>query len=377
MVIFRRSCIFFCKFRIIYEQEEHQFRWGGVKGKVINIFHEIIGLDNLFSAWFEFRRGKRKRPDVQEFEFNLEDNLFKLYNELKNKSYKHGSYRKFLVRDPKLRVIHKASVRDRILHHAVFRALCSIFDKSFIFDSYSCRIGKGTHRAVFRLQNFAKKLSKNNGKIIYALKCDVHKFFDSINHKLLLELIGRKIEDTGAVWLIENIIKSFGGEDRNGLPLGNVTSQLFANIYLNELDRFIKHQLKIKYYVRYSDDFVILDKNKEVLEFYAKNIDAFLNSCLRLAFSGRPVIRKFTQGIDFLGYVVLPHYIVLRTKTKRRIFRKLTKRVIQLKRGLITKESLDSSLQSYFGVLSHCKGFKIKKKILSLRLDPTFGIPPL
>lgn len=202
---------------------------GGVhSGK---IFDKIISLENLFSAWREFKRGKMGKPDIQEFEFNLENNLFQLHRELENKTYRHSHYTTFKICDPKLRQIHKARVRDRILHHAIFKILYPIFDKDFIFDSYSCRLEKGTHRAVGRLEKFCRKLSRNNSRNIFALKCDIKKFFDSINQDILLEFIKKKIKDENAVWLAEIVVKSFKNIDNNGLPLGNITSQLFANIY--------------------------------------------------------------------------------------------------------------------------------------------------
>ncbi len=152
-------------------------------------------MENLFLAWQEFRQGKRNKQDVQEFEFNLEDNLFNLHRELKAKIYRHSNYTAFSICDPKPRRIHKACVRDRILHHAVFRILYQIFDKNFIFDSYSCRLAKGTHRAVNRLGKFCRQISKNNRQNIFALKCDIKKFFDSVSQNILLELIKSKIRD--------------------------------------------------------------------------------------------------------------------------------------------------------------------------------------
>lgn len=320
--------------------------WGGVNGKIChdNIFEKIVSLENLFSAWREFIKGKSNKIDLQNFEFNLEDNLFDLHQELKDRTYQHFHYTAFNVCDPKLRRIHKACVRDRVLHHAVFRILYPIFDKSFIFDSYSCRIGKGSYKAIDQLETFCRKLSKNNFENIFALKCDVRKFFDSINQEILLDLIKLKINDKNAILLIEKIVKSFP----SGLPLGNVTSQLFANIYLNELDQFIKHRLKIKYYLRYCDDFIILGKDKDSLEKLIYQISAFLSVRLKLSLhSDKIIIRKYHQGIDFLGYVVLPHYRVLRMKTKKRMLSKINSK----------------NLQSYLGVLKHCCGYKIKKEL--------------
>jgi RNA-directed DNA polymerase len=317
-------------------------------------------LENLFLAWKEFSKGKRKKKDVQEFEFDLEDNSFSLHEELKRKTYQHSNYTAFNVCDPKLRRIHKAIVRDRVLHHAIFRILYPIFDKGFIFDSYSCRTNKGTRKAVDRLETFLRKASKNNHKNIFALKCDIRKFFDSIDQEILLEIIKRKIFDRETIWLLEIIVKSFP----KGLPLGNVTSQIFANIYLNELDQFMKHDLRERYYLRYCDDFIILSENKNHLKNMIVIIDEFLQTKLRLSLHpNKIIIRKHRQGIDFLGYVVLPNHRVLRTKTKRRIIKKIRKKNMDLKCHSISEESFNQSLQSYLGVLRHCRGYKIKKEI--------------
>ncbi|MBI2053937.1 MAG: DNA polymerase III subunit delta [Candidatus Staskawiczbacteria bacterium] len=326
---------------------------GGIKSH--DIFERIISLENLFFAWNEFKKGKRKKPDVQEFEYNLEDNIFLLYNELKNKTYRHSNYTSFFIKDPKLRKIHKATVKDRVLHHAIFRILYPIFDKSFIFDSYSCRIDKGTHRAVNRLNCFAGKISKNNTKTCYILKCDIRKYFDSIDQDTLISLIKNKIKYDDVIWLIIRIIKSFP----KGLPLGNITSQLFANIYLGELDKFIKHELKEKYYIRYCDDFTILSRNYRQT---IRDISNFLKNNLKLSLhKDKIIIRKYHQGIDFLGYVVFPHYRILRIKTKNRIIKNLKIREVELKDGKITKENFNQTIQSYLGVLKHCNGYKVRK----------------
>lgn len=315
------------------------------------IFDEIISLENLFSAWREFRRGKRKKAEVQQFEFNLEDNLFQLHRELEEKTYQSDPYDDFYIQDPKLRHIHKASVRDRVLHQAIFRVLYPIFDRSFIFNSYSSRLDKGMHAAVNRLEVFLRKLSKNSRKIVFALKCDISKFFDSIDRTILLGLIKRKITDSNSLWLIEKILKSFEKLPGKGLPLGNVTSQLFANIYLNELDQFIKRTLKIKYYLRYCDDFVILAKEENSFQLIIKSLTEFLDQNLKLQLHPNKImIRKHTQGIDFLGYVCRPHHRILRNKTRRRLLRKVN----------------EENLQSYLGVLKHCSGYRIKKCINNL-----------
>lgn len=321
-------------------------------------------MNNLLSAWKEFKRGKMNKADVLDFEFSLEDNLWQLHDELKNKTYAHSQYIPFYITDPKLRHIHKAVIKDRLLHQAVFRVLYPIFDQSFIFDSYSCRLAKGTHRAVKKLVSFSKKESQNYTRTIYCLKCDVKRFFNSIDQPILFSLIEKKIADQDALWLVQKIIGSFIGESNQGLPLGNVTSQLFANIYLNEFDQFIKHDLKVQYYLRYCDDFIIIHQNREYLAKLIPVIEEFLKDRLKLTLHPKKIfIRKLRQGFDFLGYIVLPHHIVLRTKTKRRMFKKLFEKRKMFLNGLISETSFDQSLQSYLGMLRHCRGYKIERKI--------------
>jgi len=306
----------------------------------------------LLGAWREFKKGKNKKKDIQAFDFNLEQNIFSLHYDLKNRTYINIPYVSFYVYDPKRRHIHKAEVRDRIVHQAIYRVLYSVYDKNFIYDSYSCRIDKGTHKGVERLVEFTLKESRNYTRNVWVLKCDISKFFDSINHEILENILFRKIYDEDTKWLIRNIISSFEKMAGCGLPLGNVTSQLFSNVYLNEFDQFIKHQLKIKYYIRYCDDFVIISKDKEYLQSLIVKISEFLRDELKLTLHPRKVeIRKISQGIDFLGYVVLPHYKILRTNTKKRILRRITSNIS------------DSTRQSYLGILKHCKGYKISKQV--------------
>lgn len=337
-----------------------------------NLFSDIVSAENLFSAWDKFKNGKRNKKDVQLFEWNLEENIFKLHKELKSKTYKHSNYISFNISDPKPRNIHKAQVRDRILHHAVFQVLNPIFEAGFISASFSCREDYGTHKGVQFLQNTLRKASKNGKVSCFALKCDIKKFFDTIDHRVLLFILKEKIKDEGAIRLIEQILSSFASTCsllgiKKGVPIGNLTSQLFANIYLNELDVFVKQKLKVKYYLRYTDDFLIISKSKEYLKKIILEMIHFLEENLLLKIHEEKTrIRKITQGVDFLGYVVFTCHKLVRTKTKKRIFKKLEKRYQDLENGLISKKSFNQSLQSYLGILKHCKGYKIKKKILFL-----------
>ncbi len=319
------------------------------------------------AAWREFKRGKRRKLDVQQFERNLEDNLFQLRHELVQQRYINSSYVSFYVNDPKLRHIHKACVRDRVVHQALYRVLSPVFDQGFIYDSYSCRLGKGNHTAVERLELFLRRFNYNLGPPVYALKCDVRKFFDSIDQKILFNLLQKRMADEKTIWLVKGIIESFSSRPDKGLPLGNVTSQLFANVYLNELDQFVKHELRVKYYLRYCDDFIIVSNSLEYLKALLPHLKGFLTRHLKLELHSKKIIcRKYEQGIDFLGYVCLPHYRVLRTKTKRRIFSKLQQKQSEVQQGLISSASLNQSVRSYLGVVKHCNGFKIARQIKEL-----------
>src|SRR3989344_2911804 len=200
------------------------------------LFDKIIDPENLFSAWDKFRQGKRQKKDVQRFERNLEQNIFELHRGLRDRNYKHGHYESFFISDPKRRHIHKATVRDRILHHAIFKVLNPAFEPTFIPNSYSCRVGKRTHKGVNTLRSMLRKESQNNTRSCYILKCDVRKFFDSVDHDILLSTLRRRIKDPDTIWLLESVVESYVSELPNlfhnsskGVPIGNLTSQLFAN----------------------------------------------------------------------------------------------------------------------------------------------------
>ena len=336
-------------------------------------FEDIISLENLLKAWMEFLSGKKYKKDVASFSLHLMDNLRVLHDELSTQKYKHGGYKAFKISDPKPRDIHKATVRDRIVHHAIHRILYPYFDKKFIFDSYSSRLGKGTHKAVNRFRDYFHKVSRNNTKTCWVLKCDVRKFFASINHNVLISILQKHIPDQNIFALLEEVIQSFSGTIKGiGLPLGNLTSQLFVNIYLNEFDQFVKHKLKVKCYVRFADDFVILSEDKNYLINILEIIGNYLENELKLTLHPNKVsIETFSSGVDFLGLVSFPNYRVLRTKTKRRMFSKLEKRHESYKIGMIPGESLNQSLQSYLGILKHCNGHELTGEIkkFAVKLD--------
>jgi len=319
-------------------------------------YEEIISLENLFTAWQEFLPGKKKKPDVEEFGARLTDNILQLHEELANFSYVHGDYKGFNISDPKPRNIHKATVRDRVLHHAIYRKLYPFFEKVFIIDSHSCQIGKGTHRAALRFNKFYLQVSKNNRRTVWVLKCDIQKFFASIDHKILLEILGGYIPDKNTIWLLEWVVKSFYFSAENqGLPLGNLTSQLFCNVYMNEFDQFVKHKLKTKHYIRYADDFIFLSENRYELLSLVPKIAEFLNKRLKLFLHPDKIfIKTLASGVDFLGWVTFPHHRVLRNVTKNRMFRGLK------------KHPKNPTLQSYLGLLRHGNAFKLRREVLNL-----------
>ncbi len=302
-------------------------------------------------SWREFSRGKADRADVKEFSQRLEYNLFRLHYELLSGDYRHSHYTSFIIADPKLRHIHKARVKDRIVHHAINRILSPIYESSFIFDSYSSRRGKGSHRAICRLRNFAWKLSCNNTSDIWFLKGDIRKYFASVNQAILIDILSRKIKDYKTAKLLEEIIFSFADNPGRGIPLGNLTSQLFANVYLDPFDQYVKRQLKVKYYVRYADDFIIVAKDKEYLHDLIPILSNFLASELDLDLHPDKIsLRPWHRGIDFLGYVIFPYHTILRPKTKRRMLKRANK----------------NNLASYLGLLCHCRGYQLKNKIAKI-----------
>ena len=349
-------------------------------------YQEIISLENLFAAWREFACGKREKKDVQDFGLHLADNILQLYEELSNFTYGHGDYKAFNISDPKPRNIHKADVRDRVLHHAIYRQLYPFFEKVFIADSYSCRNDKGTHKAINRFKKFYLQESKNSTRTVWVLKCDIKKFFASIDHKILLCILESCIADKNIIWLLKQVIGSFSiQEDCSapipyrstgqvyrrskypdspinghttqsgaGLPLGNLTSQLFCNVYMNEFDRFAKHKLKTKYYIRFADDFVFLSVNKNWLLSLIPQVAAFLDERLKLRLHPDKIfIKTLASGVDFLGWVNFPHYRVLRRTATRRMFKR------------ICEHPKNETLQSYLGFISHGNTFRLKQEVFN------------
>lgn len=306
-------------------------------------------------AWKEFVVGKRGRLDTQEFEASLMDNLIALHRRLANGTYRHDTYEAFAISDPKPRQIHKATVADRVLHRALYRQLYPTFDRTFISDSFSCRVGKGTHAALDRFRTFAGQVSHNHRRTAWVLKCDVRKFFASIDHDVLLGIVAERIGDARTVRLIETIVRSFHVRPGKGLPLGNLTSQLLANVYMDRLDQYVKCRLGVRCYVRYADDFALLFHDRDYLVVALDCVRDFLSREFRLELHPDKIeIQTFASGVDFLGWVHFPDHRVLRAATRRRMFR------------AVMEGAKEASVASYVGLLGHGNAKKLVEKIASL-----------
>jgi retron-type reverse transcriptase len=269
-------------------------------------------------------------------------------------AYVHGPYLNFSINDPKPRSIHKATVRDRLLHHALHRKLYPHFANTFIADSFSCQTGKGLHRAIDRFRAITRKINNNSTKTCWILKCDIRKFFASVDHSVLLDVLGRSVNDQHLMELSALVIRSFEVSPGKGLPLGNLTSQLFANIYMNEFDQFVKHRLKVKAYLRYADDFVFLSEDRKELTDLLPKIQAFLSDHLALQLHpDKIILQTLASGTDFLGWIHFPYHRIPRTKTKRRM--------LQRSRNHPTNETL----QSYLGLLSRGDTFELCSTLLN------------
>jgi RNA-directed DNA polymerase len=330
-----------------------------MKAQCAVLYKELISVDNLFEAWREFLKGKGGSREVQVFWLRLTDNILQLHSDLANGRYVHGGYHAFNISDPKPRNIHKASVRDRLVHHAIHRRLYPFFDRLFIADSFSCRRNKGVHKALDRFTTFVRQASRNNTRTVWALKCDIRKFFASIDHTVLLGILASHIGDSAILSLLKEVIDSFRAEKPGvGLPLGNLTSQLFCNVYMNEFDQFVKHELRARYYIRYGDDFVLLSPDKKPLEERLGALEHFLAERLRLRLHPDKLsIRTVASGVDFLGWVQFAYHRLLRAATRRRLFRR------------IAAHPTGETLQSYLGLLRHGNTFKIRRAALN-----TYGL---
>lgn len=339
-----------------------------------DLYQKICTFDNLLRAFYKARKGKRNKPNVALFEINLEWELLQLLKELTTHTYQPGSYRTFLIRDPKERMISAAPFRDRVLHHALCNIIEPIFDSTLIPDTYANRSGKGSHAGIRCCQTYARRFQ-------YVLKADIKKYFPSIDHEILKSIISRKIKCQPTLQLINLIIDNsnpqesvqdfFPGDDlftslerKKGLPMGNLTSQFFANLYLSPLDHFIKEELGIHGYVRYVDDFVVFHPNKAHLHEVEKTIELFLATRLRLRLhTKKTFIAPTDKGVTFLGQRVFTTHRRLKRENVQRFRKRLNKRLKTYLDGGIHPDTFEMQLNSWLGHARQADTFRLRRKI--------------
>lgn len=322
---------------------------------VNNLYERIYSFENLHAAYMKARRGKRYKDEVLEFTRNLEENLITMQNKLMHGTYRPSRYNEFIITDPKERLILALPFGDRVVHQAICNVIEPVFEATFIKDSYACRKGKGTLAGVKRVEYFVKRNTRDLENI-FCLKMDIQKYFYSIDHSVLKSLIRRKIRCARTLRLLDIIIDS---TDDPGIPVGNLTSQLFANIYLNYLDHFIKEVLRIKYYARYMDDMVIVYPDKMQLWLWLIEIRMFIEGKLKLQLNKKTSVFNIKRGIDFLGYRQFPGFRILRKRVMVRNIRKFKK----FSRAEVNVIRINKSYASLQGLCLHCNSGKFLEKI--------------
>jgi len=342
-----------------------------------NLYKKTYSIENLISAFKRAKLGKSKKGYVVEFESDLDENLRQLQLELKNRIYQPRKLKKFIVRDPKTRTIHASIFRDRIVHHAIINILKPIYEGIFIYDSFAGRENKGTHSAVERFEYFLRKVSSsgkrvkepfNNNSIRgFVLKADIKHYFATMNHEILITILRKNIEDEDFIGLVKIVLDNFDTKIKGqGVPLGNYTSQFLANVYLNRLDYFVKHRLKAKYYIRYVDDFIILHRDKKILEEYLIKISKYLKNLRLELHPEKSGICPLRNGITFLGYRIFYHYRLLKKRNINHFLNKLKENVRLYEEGMIDKKKLESFLKGWFGYAKFANTHNFRKKILDL-----------
>jgi retron-type reverse transcriptase len=316
----------------------------------------------LLCAWVAYRSGKRRKAAVQAFELRREDELLTLQRELAGGAWRHGAYRSFIVHDPKPRTITAAAVRDRIVHQIVFEEIERSFEKTFLSCSYSARPRRGVHLALDDVDRRIRALRRQHPGALWTIKGDVRKFYDSIDHQILLALLSRRISDAETLRVASEIIASTHSARGvgKGIPIGNITSQVFANVYLHELDRYAIHMSRPAAYFRYADDVLILGTDCEEVTQHARNLQQFASTELALDLALRPA-RKLSQGVDFLGSVLWPYGRTVRRQTRTRIVARIAERTLQAERGTIGPNRLRATLASYAGIASRVRDRELRR----------------
>jgi retron-type reverse transcriptase len=339
-----------------------------------NLFKKLITPQNLHEAYWKARKHKSNTPAVKEFEKHWQLHLATLHRELHTQTYKPRPLKTFVLRDPKTRTICVSHFRDRIVHHALINILQPIFEPRFIHDSYASRQGKGTLNAVKQFQHHLHKVTHNgtlipdarneNDVIGYALKADIKHYFDTVDHNVLMNIIRKRVRDDDILWLTRIILDNYdSGTFGKGMPLGNWTSQFFANIYLNELDQYVKHNLKAKHYIRYVDDFVILHKHKTTLEEHRNKIDGFLQTLQLELHPNKCCIVSLRQGITFLGYRIFNKYTLLRARNVRTIRNRITTLLDAYEERMIGAEEVLDTLYGWNAYAAHANTYNLRNRI--------------
>lgn len=358
-----------------------------------------IKLEELFEAYFDCRKNKRNTVNALAFEVDYENKLIELYYEINHGTYQPGKSITFIVNQPVKREIFAADFRDRVIHHLLINKLNPFFEKDFISDSYSCRLGKGTSAGVQRLDSFIRRCSKNYSQGCYVLKADIASFFMSIDRNILFEKLKNFIEQkyfSADKSLILNLCKTiiyndpikncvikcnlsdwddlpqnkslFHSADNCSLPIGNLTSQIFANFYLNAFDHFVKNKLAVRFYGRYVDDLVFVHSSKEYLEYLITEVRGFLQLDVKLELHPKKIyLQHYTKGVKFLGVVVKPNRLYISNRTKGNFYAAMMKQNHIVKKGYLTKEDQDAflcSMNSYLGIMSQYKSYDVRINML-------------
>lgn len=347
--------------------------------KIKNEFYKKLTFDKMLEAHKRAKKHKGYKDEVIKFEFNLENNLINLINNLKNKTYKMGNYFTFKVYEPKERDIQALPYRDRVVHQWYIEEFIKPFIvPKFINTSFACLENKGTHRAVNEVQH-QMQIMKRNHHDFWILKCDIKKFFYNIQPYILFNILKKYISDKDLLFLTQTLI--FNGSidsSKVGIPIGNYTSQFFANIYMNELDQYVKRVLKIKYYCRYMDDFILLLNTKNDCIKYKKLIESFLLNNLKLELNSKSRYYPYKMGINFCGYRIFTTHKLLRLSSKKKIKKNVKNWNVQFSNGYINYKNVLQSLNSWLGHSSHCNSYKLQQKVLKncqfLYQDCTYNI---
>lgn len=333
--------------------------------KIGKCFYEKLTFDKMLQAHYRARKAKAYKKEVIEFEMNLENNIINLITNIKNKTYRLGKYRSFIVYEPKTRIINSLPYVDRIVHQwYVEEFIKPFFLSKFINSTFACIPDKGTHKAVEYAQKNMRIFKRNYGDF-WILKCDIKKYFYSINVDILFNIMKQSIKDKDLLSLTKIMIYNPGAENsKYGIPIGNYTSQFFANIYLNKLDQYVKHKLKIKYYTRYMDDFLILSKTKEECIKLKRDIELFLKNNLELELNNKSRYYPYKMGVNFCGYRIFLTHRLLRTPNKKKIKKQVKKWNKLYSQNKLDMSTAIASMNSWLAHSSHCNSYKLQQKII-------------